>query len=343
MRVHGMLYGARIVVFIHEQKKESEKTLTHFSVVIPTWNRLEILPEVLDALEVQEGAPSFEVVVVDDGSSDGTEKWLAERGEGRFPLRRIRQENSGPAEARNRGVREAVGDRVAFLGDDTVPHKGWLAHHAEAHERRNGEALLAVIGYTGWHPRMRLDPFLRYINEYGLQFGYALIDDPENVPFNFFYTSNLSLPRRALLADPFDLGFPYAAWEDIELAYRLRGKGLRLVYEPQARVDHDHPTDLDRFMARQEKAGYSAVVFHRLHDELGPFLGLGERGPPALPSAKRQRVMEWLARFLQNKVHTPRLWDEVLRFHYIRGLHRGWRDRLEAEASERLVKKENQE
>ena len=90
---------------------------------------------------------------------------------------------------------------------------------------RRERAPLAVLGYTGWHPRMRTTPFLRYINEHGLQFGYALIDEREKVPFNFFYTSNVSLPRELLLAEPFDLGFPHAAWEDVELSYRLHRGG----------------------------------------------------------------------------------------------------------------------
>lgn len=304
----------------------SKDIVIDFSVVIPTYNRLDVLPEVLAALERQEGAPAFEVVVVDDGSEDGTAGWLRER---RFdvPVRVIVQPNRGPAAARNRGVEVASGRRVAFLGDDTVPSSGWLAAHHDAHRRRP-EGLVAVLGYTGWHPRMRLDPFLRYVNEYGLQFGYALIDDPEDVPFNFFYTSNVSLPRSALLEEPFDLRFPYAAWEDIELAYRLKKRGLRLVYAPQAEVAHDHPTDLRRFTRRQEKAGYSAVVFHRLHPELGPFLGLGPGGPPPTPSPRIQGLREALARILQKlRLRTPRLWEDVLRYHYIRGLHRGWKDR----------------
>ncbi len=301
--------------------------MPEYSVVIPTFNRLDVLPEVLAALEAQEGAPSFEVVVVDDGSTDGTARWLAGR-RFRVPAVVLSQTNRGPAEARNRGVRRSRGGRVAFLGDDTVPDRGWLAAHDRAVRARPDGDRIAVLGYTGWHPRLRLTPFLRYVNEHGLQFGYALIDEPENVPFNFFYTSNVSLPRKLLLAEPFDLRFPYAAWEDIELSYRLEKRGLRLVYERRATVAHDHPTDLERFMGRQEKAGYSAVVFYLLHEELGPFLGLGPDGPPPLPSRRRQKRDEWLARTLQHfPVRTPRLWENVLRYHYIRGLHRGWRDR----------------
>ena len=294
------------------------------SVVIPTFNRLEVLAEVLHALEFQQGAPPFEVVVVDDGSSDGTSAWLRSRTFN-LPLRVLSQENRGPAAARNTGVAVAQGQWVAFLGDDTVPSPGWLAAHREAHRRHGDDLHVAVLGYTGWHSRMRLNPFLRYINEHGLQFGYALIDDPEDVPFNFFYTSNISLSRDILLAEPFDLRFPYAAWEDIEVAYRMKKRGLRMVYEKSATVAHDHPTDLGRFAARQERAGFCAVVFYRLHPELGPFLGLGPEGPPPVPPEGPQKRRAWLVRALQNlPVGVPKLWEEVLRYHYVQGLHRAW-------------------
>jgi glycosyltransferase involved in cell wall biosynthesis len=294
------------------------------SVVIPTFNRLEVLAEVLQALEFQQGAPPFEVVVVDDGSSDGTSAWLRSRTFN-LALRILTQENRGPAAARNTGVAVAQGQWVAFLGDDTVPSAGWLTAHREAHRRHGDDLHVAVLGYTGWHPRMNLNPFLRYINEHGLQFGYALIRDPEDVPFNFFYTSNISLSRDLLLAEPFDLRFPYAAWEDIEVAYRMKKRGLRMVYEKAATVAHDHPTDITRFAARQERAGYCAVVFYRLHPELGPFLGLGPDGPPPMPPEGPQKRRERLVRALQNiPVGVPKLWEDVLRYHYVQGLHRAW-------------------
>lgn len=305
-----------------------KRILTTFSIIVPTFNRMDVLPEVLEALEAQASAPSYEIVVIDDGSSDGTNEWLRQRT-WKVPHVVESRQNQGPAAARNRGVEVASGDRVAFLGDDTVPSEGWLAVHGTAADSSEDAEGLAVLGYTGWHPRMRLNPFLRYINDYGLQFGYALIDDPEDVPFNFFYTSNISLPRRMLLEDPFDLAFPYAAWEDIELSYRLKKKGLRMVYRPEARVAHDHPTSLERFCQRQEKAGYSGVVFYLLHPELGSFVGVGPGGPPAAPSRRRQRWKERLARTLQRTpLRTPKLWEDVLRFYYIQGLHRGWRDRV---------------
>ncbi len=298
--------------------------MPEFSVVIPTYNRMDVLPEVVAALENQEGAPDFELIIIDDGSQDGTAQWLQQTS-WRIAVQTESQPNQGPAAARNRGVALAHGRLVAFLGDDTVPDKGWLAAHHRAHRTREGP--LAVIGYTRWHSRLRLNPFLRYINEYGLQFGYALIQDRENVPFNFFYTSNVSLQRALLRAEPFDLRFPYAAWEDIELSYRLTQKhGMRLVYAPEAQVAHDHPTTLERFMVRQEKAGYCAVVFYLLHPELGGFLGLSSAGPPPL-LGKTARLRELVACGLQHlPISTPRLWEEVLRGQYIRGLNRAWHE-----------------
>src|SRR4029079_11522793 len=108
------------------------------SVVMPTHNRLEVLAEVLQALEFQQEPPSFEVVVVDDGSTDGTADWLRSRS-CRISLRVMLQENHGPAAARNTGVAAASGRWVAFLGDDTVPSPGWLATHREAHRRRGDD------------------------------------------------------------------------------------------------------------------------------------------------------------------------------------------------------------
>jgi glycosyltransferase involved in cell wall biosynthesis len=298
------------------------------SVVIPTRDGGDRVLEVLRALDHQVGAPPFEVVVVDDGSHDGSVERVRALTAA-IEVRVLELEPSGPAAARNRGVRAAVGERVAFLGDDTVPAPDWLASHSAGWRRRGGGDEIALIGYTAWHPRLRPSRFLRFLDEEGLQFGYGLIRDPEAVPFNFFYTSNLSVSRRLLLAEPFDESFPYAAWEDIEAGYRLVRRGVRLAYEPNAVARHDHATDFERFCTRQERSGYCAVVFWRLHPELAEFLGLSESGPPPLPSRAGQWLREALVRALQPfPLPMRRLWSEALRFHYVRGLHRGWRDRV---------------
>ncbi len=293
-----------------------------FSVVIPTWNREDSLRRVLFALARQQDAPPFEVIVVDDGSTDGTPGLLA-RACG-LPLRTLRQPNRGPAAARNRGVAAAQGALVAFLGDDTVPEPGWLATHAEAHAGLGPTD--AVLGRVDWPLAPPPSAFLHYINEYGAQFGFALIDDPEEVPFNFLYTSNLSLPRTLLGEEPFDVSFPHAAWEDVELAWRLKKRGLRLRYRPGARVIHHHPTSLQSFLARMERVGEAGARFAELHPELEGFLGLPLRPRrDALLAPLCALAVAVCARLEPLPWALPGVWEGLIRHAYRRGLGRGLR------------------
>ncbi len=251
-------------------------SLPSASVVIPTYNRLSDLRRVVNAVRNQAvaGVCDLELVVVDDGSSDGTAAWL-EIEQSRGDLTVITQANAGPAAARNRGARSAGRDVLLFLGDDTQPDPGWLHAHLEEHRLHGpGGAPLAVVGYTGF-PAADDGPFLRFINEQGAQFGYQLIEDPLRVPFNFFYTSNVSLPLSFFL----DLGgfredFSAAAWEDIEFAYRACARGLEIHYRPTARTTHHHRVRPGTFCLRQRTAGRAAAVFARLHPELEDFLGV---------------------------------------------------------------------
>ena len=298
-----------------------------FSVVIPTYRRPDTLFSVLDALAAQRHAPDFEVVVVDDGSGDETAGRLAAHRPP-YALRFYTQENAGPAAARNRGVCEARGDRILFLGDDTVPEAELLAVHAEAHAVTRPYPV-AVLGYTTWPRGMKVSPFLHHINEYGLQFGYGLIADPEAVPFNFFYTSNVSLPRDLLIeAGLFDTSFPHAAWEDIEVAYRLMQRGMRMLYRPAAVARHHHDITFASFRRRQEKAGEAAAIFYEKHPELGDFLAV----PQALAIPERAGWAAGPLLALWATLAEKREWpgsrravERVLRDDYLRGLKRGLR------------------
>ncbi len=308
-----------------------------FSVVIPTFERPETLLGVLEALERQARPPAFEVVVVDDGSRDSTPERLRSFSPS-YPMRVFRQDNSGPAAARNRGVEEARGRTILFLGDDTVPEPELLAVHARTHEEPRPHPV-AVLGYTTWPRNRRVSPFLHHINEYGLQFGYGLIEDPESVPFNFFYTSNVSLPRELLRsAGLFDTTFPHAAWEDIEIAYRMMRKGMKILYRPQAVARHYHDITFESFRRRQETAGEAAAIFYEKHPELGDFLAV----PQALEFQEEGR---WRNVLLAGWASLCQRWeipggrkalDRVLRGDYLRGLSRGLIRRGLPRASERV-------
>ena len=293
------------------------------SVVIPTFRRPDTLFAVLDALGRQDAPPPCEVVVVDDGSGGETPQRLAAYRPA-YPFRFFCQENGGPASARNRGVAEARGPIVLFLGDDTVPEPALLSVHAGTHAEKRAFPV-AVLGYTTWPRDLKVSPFLHHINEYGLQFGYGLIDDPESVPFNFFYTSNVSLPRELLLeVGLFDTSFPHAAWEDIEVAYRLMQGGMRMLYRPAAVARHHHDVTFASFRRRQAKAGEAAAIFYRKHPELAHFLAVPQaRLLPDREPLSQKLFPLWAALAERSDLPGGR-WavDRVLKEDYLRGLKR---------------------
>jgi glycosyltransferase involved in cell wall biosynthesis len=295
--------------------------MTYFSVVIPTYNRLDMLLRVLDSLERQVDAPPFETIVINDGSSDDTERVVSQRDGIVFRT----QPNGGPGRARNHGVSLAKGKFVIFIGDDTVPEARFLAEHARVHVDSNDGPLVACLGYTGWPRGERVTAFMDYINDYGLQFGYKLIQHGDVVPFNFFYTSNISIDRQLLADHPFDTTFPSAAWEDIELAYRLDALGLKIHYNDKAVTRHWHPMTIDSFARRQYTVGKSGAIFYRKHPELGHMLGVHELETRKLADEggiaklrRRARLGERFRLFAR-----PQVFETLMREHYLRGLHDG--------------------
>ncbi|HEX9460520.1 MAG TPA: glycosyltransferase family 2 protein [Thermoanaerobaculia bacterium] len=297
----------------------------YFSVVIPTYKRLPMLLRVLDALDAQIDAPGFEVIVIDDGSGDATASVTRDRGPKNYVLTFRSQSNAGPGRARNHGVSLAAGRYVLFIGDDTVPEPRFLAEHARIHRDAQDDPLMACLGYTGWPPGERVTAFMDYINDYGLQFGYKLIRDGEIVPFNFFYTSNISLDREVLGGEPFDTTFPAAAWEDIELAFRLDARGLKIRYNGRAVTRHYHPMTVDSFTRRQYTVGRSGAIFYRKHPELGGFLGVHELETRTLADERKLSHLRRRARLGERfrVLATNRVFETLMREHYLRGLKDG--------------------
>jgi len=297
----------------------------YFSVVIPTYKRLPMLLRVLDSLEGQQAAPEFEVIVIDDGSGNDTAAVMQAQRAKHYALTFQSQPNSGPGRARNHGVALASGRYVLFIGDDTVPEPHFLAQHARSHGDAGDDPHLACLGYTGWPAGERVTAFMDYINDFGLQFGYKLIRDGEIVPFNFFYTSNISIDRQLLGLEPFDTTFPAAAWEDIELAFRLDALGLKIRYNAQAITRHYHPMTVDSFARRQYTVGRSGAIFYRKHPELAGFLGVHELEIRTLANDRHLAHLRRRARLGERfrLLATNRVFETLMREHYLRGLRDG--------------------
>ncbi len=308
------------------------------SVIIPTYNRAEILGETLSALESQKTDAGFEVIIVDDGSTDNTaDIAFSCRSRSRVPVSYYYQPNRKQGAARNLGARFAEGEFLLFLGDDIVPGPDLVQKHLEKQrESRPGRGDTeprVVIGYTAWPEEWKKTRFLEFIGEQGWQFGFSLIKDHDDVPFNFFYTSNLSMPA-GLFRDSggFDEDFTVYGWEDIELSLRLREMGTRMVFQPEAGAFHHHPTNLASFAERQHQVGLSACCLLEKHPETADFLGVN-RMPRRSIRRKLQMAVIFQACRLTEKMNRPdlsRFYPDLLSYWYLKGVVTGFEGKRSA-------------
>jgi len=235
-----------------------------FSIIIPTYNRKPILEKCLRALESQDysdmdAIKGYEVVVVDDGSTDETVPWL-QTNHLDFPhLVLFEQDHQGPAAARNLGVEKAIGDTVIFIDSDLVVTEVFLKSHAEA--------LLAGMAQLGSD---RLFTYGRVINT-------CNFDQPTAEPFKvtdysaaYFATGNVAIARHWLIeAGLFDVGFQLYGWEDLELGVRLKNLGLKLIKCPEAVGYHWHPPfsleQIPSLIEKEIQRGRMGVLFYQRH------------------------------------------------------------------------------
>lgn len=247
------------------------------SVIIPTYNRSQILKECLHALYHQDlPEKDYEVVVVDDGSTDDTKRTVQSFKTRHKNLQYHYQRNQGQGIARNFGISKANGDVVIFIGDDIIVVEDFLTEHLRYHLRYSSENE-AVLGFTTWHPKLKITRFMSWLTDGssilgkfgGHQFAYEKLRGKMEADYNFFYTSNISLKRSLVDKYPFDPSFSKYGWEDIELGYRLHKRvNLKLYYNPRAIGYHDHVMTESGLADRMRNIGYSAWIIHRKYPEL---------------------------------------------------------------------------
>lgn len=240
------------------------------SLVVPTYNRGEILKDFLLAVEDQTyPARKVEVVIVDDGSTDQTKDVVRERiRNGKVKIIFILQEHKGPAVARNLGVKKAKGEIILFLGDDILPTQKLLSEHVSWHKKFSQENI-AVLGYVTWSPKLEITPLMKWLEESGTQFAYRDLQGKKETDYTHLYASNVSFKNNFLLKNGlFDQDFPFAAYEDLELGYRLKRKGLKILYNRNAIAYHYHPTNVKDLEGRMVRVGQSARILFQKHPEL---------------------------------------------------------------------------
>lgn len=213
------------------------------SVIIPAHNAAHTLPDCLAALQQQTAVPTpYEIIVIDDGSSDGTGDLAAAAG-----ARVIRQPKSGPAAARNAGIRAAQGEITCFTDADCVPTTTWVAEITAP--LRQDPTITASKGAYCTRQRQITARFvqLEYEDKYDRLQAY------HRITFMDFYSA--ACRRQALLDnDGFDERFPNS--EDRELSYRLAARGYQMVFQPAALVNHRHAYTVPDYFRKKIMNGY---------------------------------------------------------------------------------------
>jgi len=238
------------------------------SVILCTYNRRPILEQSIASFAAQR-APrgSFELILVNDGSRDGTREYLDGLALD-VPFQVLHQPNQGLATARNTGIAAARGEYFLFVNDDTLAHPDCLAEHLAAHaayEAAHPGQHTAVLG-TFEQPLAALDnALMRYLEVSDFVFRYADMQAGELYDYQRFWTCNVSVRAAEVrAAGGFDERFRVYGAEDIDLGFRLAQRGVPVLYHPRARADHSHLLNFADLKKRQRLCASSFVhLFHK--------------------------------------------------------------------------------
>jgi hypothetical protein len=299
--------GTRRLVVSRLQRRAQRPRI---SVVIPTHNRAALLEQSLNSFTTQSlSARDFELIVVDDGSTDGTAE-VCDKRSSDLPLTLLRLTRSGIAAAKNLGVLAANAPIVLFFDDDDIADEHLLAEHLRTHARYPLDNV-AVLGYTAWAPSLNVNETMRYVTDIGhFLFNYSRLADGERLDFTHFWGGRTSCKTSLLCrTGMFDERFEFGS-EDIEAGFRISKRlverrlgtsievelsdsemrqrlstvGLAVIFNRQAIQYMNRAVTFDAFCRRCERQGRSQRQFSGLHtdpiiQEWCDTIGAAERWP----------------------------------------------------------------
>ena len=313
------------------------------SVIIPTYHRKEWLREALNSL-ARQTYPSdrFEVIVVDDGSTDRTQEIAALTLP--FTLRYFWQSNQGDASARNLGARQSRAEILVFLDDDIVVEPDYLTYLIRAHD---GHQNRIVVGTMNLWPD-EVTPLSQTL--------YAQLEPNHNPPivdvmFPDVCSNNMSLRREAYFKIGMmdSLGFSGSSmWCDVDMAYRAYQQGFEFRRSTKAQCWHrdEVARTLDRYSQRMRMAAYRAVILFQKYPRLLPHLPMFDdktpiswrQDPPRLIARKLVRYatssrlalwsLEKLARVLEKRQPASNLLRSLYRYIIGGYIFKGYREGL---------------
>ncbi len=234
------------------------------SIVIPTYNRKPILKKCLNALENQilnKNISNYEIIVVDDGSTDNTTDWIKNNQKSLPHVVLYEQKHGGPALGRNLGVMKSKYEIIIFIDSDLVVSNNFITSHVD-------KLLFFWIKNN------------KKCFTYGSVINTSNFDNPESevykltdISFAYFATGNVAISKELLLkVGLFDTSFSLYGWEDLELGERLRKIGTKLIKCPEAVGFHWHPSfkcdQIESLISQEKERAKMALVFYRKHPNI---------------------------------------------------------------------------
>lgn len=221
------------------------------SIVIPVFNGEKTIPKTLEALQKQTGKMDFEIIVIDDGSTDRTADVIR-----KFPgARLVSQQNAGPAMARNRGAKLAKNEIVVFLDADCVPEKDWLPEMLKPFSDSK------VVGVQGRY----VNPIRNLMAEFvqlEIEERYERMARFDSIDFIGSYSA--AYRKKVFLEEGgFDENYRIASGEDPDFSFKLADKGYKMVFNPKAIAAHFHPTSIKKYWKTKFFRAYWRVRMYR--------------------------------------------------------------------------------
>lgn len=225
------------------------------SVVIPAYNAERTIGDCLLALLSQNYPKNkYEIIVVDDCSKDETVSVVEKFRK----VKLIRQKHSGPAAARNLGVKRAKGDIVLFTDSDCVPDKNWIKNMVKPFEDQQ------VVGVSGTYRTLNKDRLVARFAGYEIEERHEKLKQKQNI--DFIGTFSAGYRKKIFLKfGGFDESFPIASGEVPELSFKINEAGLKMAFQPKAIVYHRHPDTLYKFLKQKFWRGYWRIPLYRKH------------------------------------------------------------------------------
>ncbi|UCD20856.1 MAG: glycosyltransferase [archaeon] len=228
------------------------------SVIIPTYNSKDTLIKCLNSLIKQNYRSKYEIIVIDDGSTDKTGEAIKKNFKKSKLIRYFSQKNKGPAVARNFGAKKAKGEFILFTDADCVPEKNWIKNITSPFKNKK------VVGVSGSYGKnLNKKSIISRLIHFEILERYKKLKKQKEI--DFISTYSAAYRRKIFLKTKgFDESFKKPAGEDTELSFKMHKYG-KLIFKPEAKVGHFHRSALTKYIKQKSTTGFWRADLYMKH------------------------------------------------------------------------------